>query len=450
MPRKCPRSLIDTLRKELPLWQQDGLISQEQADLIIKRYDLNPADERQSPSRFIAAISVIGALLLGSGIILLIASNWQSIPRLFKLLLLSTSIIAVDHAGFHLKYVKQSYPRTGAALIFLGSLLFGAGIWLVAQIYNISSRYDNGTLYWALGIIPVAWLLGMETVLTLASALLSLWGVWKACDFHEPNYLYPVLVGALVIPLAYKTRSRAALLVSMAGVCIWFGTGPMAYYIEKSSLMMAFPYMVLGALFYATGLCHSLHPRAALFEPVYTLFGGLLMFGSVYIISFHEMAKDLAETLAKPIPSALWLVSGGMGILCIAAAIFALRRARSHKLGQAVSSESAFLLGCLFLGTFLFLGANEFVSTGILSNIMLFWLAMSLVYFGYKRGEPFMVNLGFLLFAVHFITRYTDLGWKYLPRSAFFISAGALLLVWALVLERKRKKLVAAARRVHE
>lgn len=187
MPRKYPRSLVDTLRKELPLWQHDGLISQEQADLIIKRYDLNQVDERQSPSRFIAAISVIGALLLGSGIILLIASNWQSIPRLFKLILLFASIIAVNHAGFHLKYVKQSYPRTGAALIFLGSLLFGAGIWLVAQIHNISSRYDNGILYWALGIIPVAWLLGMETVLTLASALLSVRGgvhrqIRQLCD----------------------------------------------------------------------------------------------------------------------------------------------------------------------------------------------------------------------------------------------------------------------------
>ncbi len=36
-------------------------------------------------------------------------------------------------------------------------MFYGAGIWLVAQIYNIDEHYPNGFLFWALGALAMAW-----------------------------------------------------------------------------------------------------------------------------------------------------------------------------------------------------------------------------------------------------------------------------------------------------
>lgn len=38
-------------------------------------------------------------------------------------------------------------------------MLFGAGIWLVAQIYHIEEHYPNGFLIWGLGAMALAWAL---------------------------------------------------------------------------------------------------------------------------------------------------------------------------------------------------------------------------------------------------------------------------------------------------
>ena len=68
--------------------------------------------------------------------------------------------------------------------------------------------------------------------------------------------------------------------------------------------------------------------------------------------------------------------------------------------------------------------------------------AVALIAFGYGRQEPHAVNLGFAFFALQFFTRYCDWGWNYLPRSAFFIATGAVLLAGAFSMERQRKKII--------
>ena len=42
----------------------------------------------------------------------------------------------------------------------LGTLFFGAGIWLVAQIYHIDEHFPNGFLIWGLGALALAWRIG--------------------------------------------------------------------------------------------------------------------------------------------------------------------------------------------------------------------------------------------------------------------------------------------------
>jgi len=448
--RSPSRAFLAWLKGELAEWSKDGLLTPEQAGRIGERYDLDSLGERVSSSKIISAISVIGALLFGAGVILLIASNWQLIPRSMKLGVVFLTILAVNQIGYTLKY-DRGYPKLGAALLFLGALLFGGGIWLVAQIYNISSRDKNGLLYWALGILPVAWLLGMETVLTLASGLLSSWAVWKCAYFGYPNYPYLALMGLFVLPLCYKKRSAGALLVSLIGIAVWLGFGPFAWYLGRSEdvlPLMVFPYFLFGLLLYALGLLHSCFPARARFRQAFVVLGSLILFGATYGMSFEDAASELAKALGRHIPEAFWWSLAVLSALYLLsfAATFSLAQKRETPKGRALVGELLFTLIFLATGGMLFLGLNSFVSTGLISNAMMLALAVALIALGYGQQEPSMVNLGFALFSLQFFTRYVDWGWNYLPRSAFFIVSGIVLLAGAFSMEKQRKKIIRTIR----
>lgn len=87
-------------------------------------------------------------------------------------------------------------------------MLFGAGIWLVAQIYHIEEHYPNGFLIWGLGAMALAWALPSVARAILAVLLLVLWNGFEVFDFKNPQALSPLLISAGTLPLAWAHRSR--------------------------------------------------------------------------------------------------------------------------------------------------------------------------------------------------------------------------------------------------
>lgn len=94
-----------------------------------------------------------GAILIAAGVFSFIASNWQEMVDITKVLIILLGIIVFNVLGFYL-HEKTALKNTGEAMILLGSLVFGAGIFLVAQIYNIRAEWPDGFAMWALGVLP--------------------------------------------------------------------------------------------------------------------------------------------------------------------------------------------------------------------------------------------------------------------------------------------------------
>src|SRR5690349_2170032 len=127
------------LLAEIDRWKADGVVTPEQADQLRARYD-------QPPAATVAANAVpwgllvfatAGAIVIGLGVILLLAYNWDDIPKAGKLALVFAAVIAAHAAGIRLLAKDGWQPKLGEALTALGTMFYGAGIWLVAQIYNI-------------------------------------------------------------------------------------------------------------------------------------------------------------------------------------------------------------------------------------------------------------------------------------------------------------------------
>ena len=207
---------IRWLLTEIDRWKAEGLVSPEQGDRIRQRYAQPPAPAAESVPWGLLVFATAGAIVIGLGVILLFAYNWDEIPKPGKLALVFGAVIAAHLAGARLLAKDGWQPKLGEALAALGTMFYGAGIWLVAQIYNIDEHYPNGFLFWALGALAMAWALRSVANGLLAIVLVVIWGSCEAFDFRAPQYWSILLIAGGLVPLAWQQRSALLLAAALA------------------------------------------------------------------------------------------------------------------------------------------------------------------------------------------------------------------------------------------
>lgn len=112
-------------------------------------------EKEDTSKKTIHIIVTIGAVLVGAGIFSFIAANWLEMPKPIKIGIILISMIVSYGAGWYLKE-KSELQKTGGALILLGSIIYGAGIFLVAQMFNTRANWPDGFILWMIGTIAMA------------------------------------------------------------------------------------------------------------------------------------------------------------------------------------------------------------------------------------------------------------------------------------------------------
>lgn len=287
----------ELLKQELQLWQADGLISTEQSSAISQRYRLDQM-AKESTNRLLFAIYIIGATLIGAGAISFVAAHWEQITPSAKIGLIVACMLTGHIAGFYLWKVSAKSPRLGHALIVLGTLVFGANIGLIAQIFHIKSHFYNGLNAWAIGAIIMAY--AVESVpnafIAIIVSFIGFCG-WTG-DNPQSFCYYPFVAAAIFLPFAYLCRSvliyilslvfiGASILVSLSVVCgnwWWWGPSFSAFYLAAIGLgLFYFGYGLLSDR--TSGFRHFTFPAV--------LLGVVFIALSAYILSFESVAGHL-------------------------------------------------------------------------------------------------------------------------------------------------------------
>ncbi len=112
-------------------------------------------EKEDTSKKTIRIIVTIAAVLVGAGIFSFIAANWLEMTKPIKIAIILISMIIAYGAGWYLKE-KSELLKTGEALILLGSIIYGAGIFLVAQMFNIRANWPDGFILWMIGTIAMA------------------------------------------------------------------------------------------------------------------------------------------------------------------------------------------------------------------------------------------------------------------------------------------------------
>jgi uncharacterized membrane protein len=220
------RELSDRQRKwlaeQLADWTGRELVTGEQAARILASYESAEEVGHRKRSYFSFVIMGLSAFLVGLALFLLIGYNWDSIPRATKLLLIFGTILGTQAGGLYLRFVRGA-PRASEIALFLGCLFYGAGIWLVAQVFHLDAHYPDGVWWWAVGVLPFALCLDSLLLHCLLVGLLGLWAGMEVIGFSNlaqrmfwgwwmiPNGAYSLPLLALPgLAWAYRKNSAAA------------------------------------------------------------------------------------------------------------------------------------------------------------------------------------------------------------------------------------------------
>lgn len=145
----------------MELWYRSGILDEKQKTEILGMYAARPIG-------FINVLLIVAAVSIGLGVISLVAANWQNIRKLYRLAL----IVTLYGGGVTAACKMRRNRGISTALMFSSSLIFGAGIFLIGQMYHLGGSLENAFGLWSLGVFPAGFLLKDRFQMMLAQVLM--------------------------------------------------------------------------------------------------------------------------------------------------------------------------------------------------------------------------------------------------------------------------------------
>ena len=166
----------------LQRWQNAGLIKSAEAAAIVRWEQAQaqgPTEAlRPEVSRVLGwpvrLMILLGSLLLAAGLLLFVAAHWDQLSPLWRAVLLVLLTTALHGGG---SWFAEGFPAMGLGLHGVGTISFGAAVFLFAQIFHleVAWSFQWGLLLWSLGA-GVGWLLLRQwPQLVLLSLLAPAW-----------------------------------------------------------------------------------------------------------------------------------------------------------------------------------------------------------------------------------------------------------------------------------
>jgi uncharacterized membrane protein len=419
----------------LPELVQEKVISAETADQIRHYYQ----HREGKPTQVLLAVTgILGALLVGLGIILILAHNWDGLPRAMRTALAFAPLVLGQIGGACVLLRKEASPalRESAGTFLL--LAIGACMALVSQVYHIPGNLSGFLLTWMLLGLPVIYLLRTSMVSLLVLLGITLYAVESRDLFNEAShpYFYWLLLAALLPHYYLLNRQKPEgnftffhhwlLPLSAAIALVTVG--------KETEELLVIALMSLFSLFCSLGYS-GLVASQKLRHNGYLLVGTLGTVGLLLALSFDSFWLELVnQNLSWPqirVAPECWA-----GVLATGLALSALaQRWRRPDRAGLRPLQFLFLVFILaFLTAFI-----DVTAALVLINGMVLLLAIDTIRRGARSGQLAVLNYGLLLVAALVACRFFDTDLSFVFRGILFVGVGAgffLLNLWML---QKRK-----------
>jgi uncharacterized membrane protein len=421
------------LHNEISSWQSEQIISTQQAEQLRARYVID--DKARAWDRLI--FPAIGAVVLGFGVILFFAYNWSGMHKYLKLAIVFSGLLATHSLGYYFTSPQRIQKGFGEGLFVLGTMLFGVGIWLIAQIYHLDEHYPNAILVWSLGALAFAWALPSVAQGLIAVALLSMWSGVEILDFrhdYHAGWLF-ILIGLL--PLAWILRSRVLLLFSLVACSVLFTYNLVTTHSDLAiyaPFYLACLYIALARLVQSTGFPESR-----------SILRGIGFLG--YLLFLYVFSFDLHNRFSVEYDDMRWFQWAYCLIPIVLALItwsIVLFRNHCSQTGRLQRLESILIAFVMFI-----VGVNLTVPIQyqldwlytLLFNLVYLSHCVIVIILGIQQVSWKQVSFGCALMALLLLVRFNDLFDSLLVRSLMFVLLGLGLFIIGYFYSRHKQEL---------
>ncbi|GAB3661731.1 hypothetical protein GCM10028791_36470 [Echinicola sediminis] len=407
------------LLKDIPDLVKAEVISEETAVRIRDYYRTRAAT---STNRLFVVFGILGAILVGLGIVLILAHNWDELSRVTKTFFAFLPLLIGQGLCAYVLMKRQrevAWRESSTAFLFFA---VGASISLISQIYHIPGNLSAFLLTWMLLCLPLIYVMNSST-----ASLLYLIGItWYAGETsywsypQSDSYMYWLLLLA-ALPYYIKcctklSHSNFTIFhnwVIPASLAITLGT-----LAKESGELMMVAYMSLFGLFYLIGEWDFFR-RDKLMGNGFKIIGSLGTMGLLLILSFDWFWKELkawdfqwTEVILSP-----EMIS--TGILSLLAGFLLYRKMQRNPLAKIPPMAFMFLL---FIIAFIIGMFSPFAQ--LVVNLYVFGFGLITMKEGARLNHLGVLNYGLLIIAALVACRFFDTGLSFVIRGILFVLVG--------------------------
>jgi uncharacterized membrane protein len=420
--------------KDLPDLIHAQVISEETAQRIKDYYHNQP---NQSANRLFIVFGILGSLLIGMGIVLIIAHNWDTLPKIAKLtvgffpLLMGQGISAFVILR---KPNDKAWREGTAAFLFFAVAI---SISIVSQVYNIEGDLGGFLFIWMCLALPIAYVLRSA----VASMLFILGITWYACEVGYFNYPDSNALGywillLLIMPFYYLEFILKNLKNNFFFFHSWLlalsVTICLGVFTDDAGEIMIIAYMSLFSSF-------IIMSQLKIFETNRVLTNAFLILGSLGIIilllalSFDWYWNDLDKSPSGIFTQPEFIVSVILTLISTGL-LFLVQRTKAWNMIN-IKSYAFILFIILF-----FIGLSLPLLAQLLTNILILIFAVHTIRDGALRNHLGILNYGLLIITALIGCRFFDTDFSFVTRGLLFIGVGTGFFAANYYMIQKRKK----------
>jgi uncharacterized membrane protein len=385
------------------------IITQDQRDQILawQKHGTNT----EWTSRLIQILATFGSIVTGLGVMLLIAANWDTISDMTKTFLMIGATSIAYLLGFYFSYIHTNYTKTGQALMLLGSLLYGASIMLLGQIYNLGGTFASALLVWTLPVLLLAYASRFITLFFLGIGLIYAYIFVKlSSDFTFSGFVIAnifIAVGYLSLTLLRYHRDTYQ---GFVNILSWTGWAS-----------------ILGGLFSYTFIDFWRH-------------GGVTWYAS----------RDTHTTI--------WILLAIIAAWVVAIIVDVVRANQLDKIRDVPLLLSLAPIGLIFLYTLTQMQIgnidNNWWDVWDSDSITMFLPALSMnivylavlalmIYLGVRRDNRSLINIAMIYLALYLFGKYLAFVYDSKMDGAYiFIGGGLACIAMTILVEKARKRIL--------
>jgi uncharacterized membrane protein len=419
------------LLDSLPELVREGLITAEQSERIRARY---AAPQEQSGNRMMLLFSILGGLLIGLGVILVVAHNWDDLSKGLRTVFAFLPM-AVGQALVVFTVLKKPTSvgwKEGSSIFLM--LTVGACLALVSQIYHIPGELDGFLLAWSLLTVVLLYAPGSLIAAMLYLGMITWYAVvvrtgsWISSAF--PWFFLPLL--ALVVP-AYITALRtrgASVGFFWLSLCLALslGIGSQLFW-DDGHLEIALA--ILGPAT-AYGLVPRTYKGQRLRTEAFPFLGGLAVLGVLIFLGYSDTWTELlpGRTYGLEGDTLTFIVLLAIGIVAYLVSL------RWRKPLEGSWFPETLAVALLAYGA----AHVSFYLAPLLINLWALAVGLHTTITGMQRDSLRRMNLGLAIVSLTIILRFFDLDISYAVKGLVFIAMGAGFLWMNVRLIKQRKK----------